>query len=46
MLMETICMKHQTHLLEKMKKTISKCHLLKFLPRVLSFNLQSAEYTQ
>ena len=33
---ETICMKCQSLFLEKNKKTISKCHLLKFLPSLLS----------
>ena len=38
---ETICMKRQI-LVSGVKKNISKCHLLKILPRVQSVNLQKA----
>ena len=35
---ETVCMKCQRLLSGKNEKKIAKCHLLKFLPRVLSTN--------
>ena len=38
---ETICMKCQILFSEKNKKNISKCCLLKILPRVLSVNLEA-----
>ena len=34
--METICMKCKSYFLGRMKKNISKCRLLKTLPRILS----------
>ena len=36
--MQTICMKCQIPFSKKNKKIISKCRLLKFLPRMLSIN--------
>ena len=42
--METICMKCQNLFSWELKKNILKCHLLKFLPRVLIINNKLIEF--